>query len=421
MPPVACVEAVLVGAGNRGRYVYGAYARRHPERLRIVAVAEPVAERRLALAHEHDLPRERAFADWRELLAAPPAAAATIVATGDMDHTGPALAALAAGHHVLLEKPMAPDADECRALVRAAEGAGKILQVAHVLRYTAFYRAVAEALGAGRIGRPLTFDLREHIAHWHMTHSYVRGKFRKREIAAPILLAKSCHDLDLLAWLVGAPAERVASFGSLDHYRAEQAPAGAPERCTDGCPVQDTCPHDAVRFYAGPDEKLARGWPWTDVSADPSREARRAALATGPYGRCVYRCDNDVPDHQGVLVEFAGGVLGTFALQGHATHETRTLRVSGSEGELRGVLRGGRLELTRHGSLETEEIPIGPGRPADGHYGGDAGLLDHFTDVVAREAADEVVTSGRVSLASHLIGFAAERARLEGRVVGIED
>jgi predicted dehydrogenase len=170
-----------------------------------------------------------------------------------------------------------------------------------------------------------------------------------------------------------------------------------------------------VRFYAGPDEKMARMWPWTDVSLDPSRDARRHALETGPYGRCVYRCDNDVPDHQVLALEFENGVTATFTLHGLASEERRTIRITGTAGELRGVFQDGVIEVSRHGSLALERHEAKGS--AIGHYGGDEGLLAHFTDVLARGAGDEVRASGRVSLESHLIGFAAAAARLEGRVV----
>ena len=412
------VEAVLVGGGNRGRFTYGGYALRRPDRLRIVALAEPVADRREAVAAEHGLPAERVAADWRTLLSRPALAPVAIVATGDTDHVGPALAAIASGHHVLLEKPIAPDPADCLRVVDAAERAGRILQIGHVLRYTAFYEKVHEIVASGRLGEIVTLDMKEHVAHWHLTHSYVRGKFRNRRIAAPIVLAKTCHDLDLMAWLVGRPASRVASFGSLSHFRPAQAPAGAPERCTQGCPVQEGCPHDAVRFYLGPGDDVARIWPWTDLGLDPSREARRRALETGPYGLCAYRCDNDVPDHQVLALEFGGGITATFTLHGLATHERRTIRISGTLGELRGVFQEGVIDVTRHGSLETERH--GVEASLAGHLGGDEGLLGHFTDVVSRDAASEVRASGRVSLESHLIGFAAELARLERRVVDMD-
>jgi predicted dehydrogenase len=415
---MAAVEAVLVGGGNRGRFTYGGFARRHPDRLRIVALAEPVPDRREVVAKEHALSHDRVVGDWRELLERPALAPVAIIATGDTMHVEPALAALAAGYHVLLEKPIAPDPADCVRVVEAAERAGRMLQIGHVLRYTQFYNQVQQIVASGRLGEIVAIDMKEHVAHWHLTHSYVRGKFRNRRLAAPIVLAKTCHDLDLMAWLVGRPARRVASFGSLSHFRPEQAPKGAPARCTDGCPVQDSCPHDAVRFYLGPDDKLARLWPWTDLGLDPAREARRRALESGPYGVCVYHADNDVPDHQVLAIEFETGITATFTLQGLATHERRTIRVSGTKGELRGIFQEGLIEVTRHGSLETEHESVEASLA--GHGGGDDGLLSHFTDVVSRGAVGEVRASGRVSLESHLIGFAAEEARQGARVVEMD-
>jgi len=248
-----------------------------------------------------------------------------------------------------------------------------------------------------------------------MAHSFVRGRFRNHQIAAPILLAKSCHDLDLLVWLAQARPARVASFGRLSGYTEARAPRGAPERCTQGCPVQASCAHDAERFYLGPDDRIAAVWPWSDVSPDPSREARRRALETGPYGRCVYRCDNDALDHQLVAVEFEDGLTASFSVHGHAVHESRVLRITGEQGELRGVLERGEIELFRHGSLESEHERI-PGSPL-GHFGGDALLVAHFTDVVRRNALQEVSASGREALEGHLLGFAAERAREQCRVI----
>ena len=409
--------AVVVGAGNRGRLVYAAWARRHPDRLRVVAVAEPDERSRAAVAADHALPPERCFRDWQECLAAPRLADVAIIATSDTLHVEPALAAIERGYDVLLEKPIAPTPAECVRVVEAAERAGRLLQIGHVLRYTPFYEKVHALVASGALGEVLHLDLKEHVAAWHMTHSYVRGRFRNRAIAAPILLAKSCHDLDLIAWLAGRPARRVASFGALAHYRPEHAPAGAPERCTDGCPVRAECPHDAVRFYLDPDERLARLWPWIDVSADPSRDARRRALETGRYGRCVYRCDNDALDHQVVALEFEGGVTASFALQGLAAREQRTIRITGSRGELRGLLDGGVIEVSRPGAVAVEGHEIGAS--VLGHYGGDEGLMAHFSALVADGRRDGVRASGRSALESHLVGFAAERAREQGSVVDV--
>ncbi len=382
----------------------------------MVALAEPHPERRQAMAREHALASEAVFDDWRDLLDRPRRAPLAIVATGDTLHVDPALAALERGYHLLLEKPIAPEPVGCVRVVEAAERAGRILQIGHVLRFTDFYSAAHEIVASGQLGELVHLELKEHVATWHMVHSFVRGKFRRREEAAPLLLAKSCHDLDLLVWLANRPPLRVASFGALSGYTPERAPAGAPRRCSDGCPVQESCPHDAVRFYLGPDEALARSFPWSDVSLDPSREARRRGLEGGPYGRCVYHCDNDVVDHQTVAVELAGGATAAFTVHGHATREVRTLRVTGTEGELRGSLESGELEISRHGAFELERrrfdhTPLG-------HYGGDRGLLEHVVEAVLLGRAD-ARASGRTALAGHLLGFAAERARRRASVVDV--
>jgi predicted dehydrogenase len=412
---VTPVSVALVGAGNRGRYVYGAYALRHPDRMRVVALAEPREDRRLATAAEHGLAPASVFSDWRALFAARPDVQAAIIATGDTAHVEPTLEAFACGLHVLLEKPMALDAADCLRLVDAAESAKRILQIGHVLRYTAFYSRVREIAASGRLGALQLLDMREHVSYWHMAHSYVRGKFRNRHVAAPFVLAKSCHDLDLMAWIAASPSAQVSSFGSLGAYTPERAPTGAPERCSAACPVQAMCPWDAERFYLAPDERLARQWPWSDLSSDPSVEARGRALAASDYGRCVFRCDNDVVDHQAVSVEFESGLVGTLGVHGCASEERRTIRLSGSAGELRGVLQAGVIEVSRHGDprLEVTRIDASP----SGHSGGDRGLLDHFCDVAARNAPEEIRASGRAALESHLLGFAAERARVEHRVV----
>ena len=410
------LDVVLVGAGSRGRDVYGRYALARPDRLRVIAVAEPNADRRSRFASEHGIPADRMFPDWTDLLGRPRLASAAIVATGDDAHTGPTLAALRAGYHCLLEKPMATTLAECEEIVAAAESARRILQVGHVLRYTEFYGTIHRLVqDESRLGEIQTLSMAEHVAHWHFTHSYVRGRWRNTARAAPLILAKCCHDLDLMCWFAGRRAERVASFGSRVHYRAEEAPPGSTERCTDGCAVESTCPHSAPRFY-GRDLDM---WPWSDVSPEPKAEARLDALRSGPYGRCVYRMDNDVVDRQSLLIGFEGGVQGTFLVDGFSSRPERTIRIQGTRAELRGIFEKGEIEILPYGQIEPERITTFS--RAIGHGGGDEGLLDHFTDVASRDAIDGVLASGRVALEGHRLGFAAEVAREQGRTVRVQE
>ncbi|RLC55290.1 MAG: gfo/Idh/MocA family oxidoreductase, partial [Chloroflexota bacterium] len=240
--------AILIGAGNRGHDAYGAYALRHPDEIRFVAVAEPHDIRRARFAQAHGIPPERQFHTWEDLLALGKIADAALICTLDRMHVEPTLAALEAGYDVLLEKPMATTVADCVRLVQTAERTGRLLQICHVLRYTPFFSILHDIVASGRLGDIITVEHRENVTFWHMAHSYVRGNWRNSRIESPMILAKCCHDMDILFWNLG-PVKRLSSFGSLIHYRAEKAPPGAPARCTDGCPHQAECPWSAPRLY----------------------------------------------------------------------------------------------------------------------------------------------------------------------------
>ncbi len=427
----APVELVAVGAGLRGGRSYGPVALAHPDELRFVAVVEPNPVRRAVFARAHDVPATGQFASVEEWLDGPVLAQGAVVATPDRSHTAPALAALAAGYDVLLEKPLAPSAAECLALVAAARAHGRRLHVCHVLRHTAFFETLHELVTGGVLGQVTAIEHRENVAGWHMAHSYVRGAYADTGAATPFLLAKSCHDLDLLVWNHPVPWRRVSSTGALLHFRPERAPEGAPARCTDGCPAEADCPFSATHVYLG--DPTGEGWrpvtpfswmPLTDHGEwDPARggltetaEERLAALRTGPYGRCVYRCANDALDTQTVWVEFEDGVPATLVVHGHAHDDQRTLRYDGSRATLRGRFgdfSGQELTVHHHRSGRVEEIPLP--RPSGLHGGGDVSLVRHFAATLAGREVPSTEAAGAIE--AHLLGFAAEEARTGHAVV----
>jgi predicted dehydrogenase len=439
------VRFALIGAGDRGRTTYGAWCLAHADRARVVAVAEPDEARREAFAVEHGIRPVGAFRDWRALLASDPAVDAVIVASPDREHAGPAIAALERNYHVLLEKPIAPTAAEVRAVAAAATSSLGSVTVAHVLRYTPFFSAVKLALDEGVIGDLVTITHAERIGYWHFAHSFVRGSWRREDESSPMLLAKACHDLDLVRWLAGDRCTAVASFGGLRHFRPEEAPRGAIDRCWDGerrCPAAPDCPFDAVRLYVERTAEVA-GWPVSVITDDSSPQGRLAALATGPYGRCVYASDNDVADHQVVALEFANGVRATLTVSGLTSDNTRTIVLGGTRGELSGRLDTGRIEIRRF--LPGGTVADGPwdrdeqGRQAmrdderividtsavalDGHGGGDGAMLDDLVTRLAslrdRGHGPGVVAPTELADAidSHLLAFAAEQSRHERRLV----
>lgn len=407
------VRMICLGAGARGMDAYAPYSLAAPDKLRFVAVADPIKKRRNAFAARYGVPQNAVFADWKQALDAGIEAEAALVATQDNHHVEPACYAMEKGYDVLLEKPIAKTEEECLRLYETSVRTKKRAVVCHVLRYTRFFNTLKAIIDSGEIGDVIDITHTENVGYWHMAHSFVRGNWRREDETSPMILAKSCHDTDILLYLIGKDCKRVASFGSLKHFTAENAPEGSAERCLD-CKVAQTCPYSAMRLYMIP---FLTTWPVSVITDDLSAEGRLKALREGPYGRCVYRCDNDVVDHQSTILEFDGGVTATMTVSAFTDFRNgRTIHIMGSHGEIRAKMSDETIEVTnfRDGSVRGSEHPL-PGGMGDGHGGGDMGLIGAF---VRMELGEEgvVKSSIRESIQSHLICIAAERSRLNHTV-----
>jgi predicted dehydrogenase len=412
------ITLAVVGAGLRGQqYAELAVA---SGLATVVAVADPSPARRAALADTYGLGPDALFDGWAELAARPRLADAAIVATQDRDHVRPSVALAEAGYHLLLEKPIAPTEEEAQTIIVAAERAGVQLAVCHVLRYTPLTRHIRALLDDGRLGELVSVQHLEPVGWWHFAHSYVRGNWRRADLATPLLLAKACHDVDWLQYIVGRPAVRVSSFGSLFHFRPEQAPPGAADRCV-ACPVEQSCAYSAARLYRSclgdPDRER---WPLGAITDDPTPEGVEAALRDGPYGRCVYACDNDAVDHQVVTIEYEGGVTASLTVSAFTPMADRKTRIMGTRGYLDSD--GETIRVYDFRTATEEVIDVGAGTDASaarGHAGGDAGLVEAFLHSIAAADPSLIKTGPAESLTSHRLVWAAERARQEGVVVAL--
>lgn len=411
------VTFAICGLGVRGMEAYASFQKQHPEKMKITAGADPDPERLAALQREFGVPSEHCFATGEEMLAQPRLADVMIIATQDRQHVAQALAALDKGYHLVLEKPISPLLDECLALKKKAHEANRVVVVCHVLRYTEFYGTLFRLLREGAVGRIESLDAMENIAYWHYAHSYVRGNWRRADEASPMVLAKSCHDMDIIRWLMDLPCESVSSYGSLDWFRAENAPAGSAERCLSGCACKEGCPYDAEKIYlSNPKSGFHTGnreWPCSVLANDPTEEKLYEALRTGPYGRCVYRCDNDVADHQVVSMRFAGGATATFTVCAFTAECYRSIKVMGTMGEIEGNMNENVIHVRPFGQPEqTIDLGVIPDRFA-GHGGGDARMMDYVCELIAADGA-EGLTSVDASVESHVMALAAEYSRTHG-------
>ena len=410
------ISLALVGAGLRGQ-TYARFAVASG-RARVVAVAEPDRRRQQSAAAEFGVAADRVFTGWAELAAAGRVADAAVIATQDRLHLQPAVRLADLGYHLLLEKPMAPTDAEATEIADAALRNGIIFAVCHVLRYTPYTRMVKGLLDDGRIGRLISVQHLEPVGWWHHAHSFVRGNWGRADVSGPMLLTKSCHDIDWLVYLFGRLPARVASFGSLTHFRAADRPAGAADRCLD-CPVESACPYSAKRLYqaalADPDRHF---WPLGAVTAEPTEEAVHEALRTGPYGRCVYAADNDVVDHQVVALEFADGATCSFTMSAFTPMAHRRTQLMGTHGYLDGDGRTVRhVDFVTGAETVMDSEPAGGPSASGGHGGGDQGVVLAFLDAVASGDPARLSSDAVQSLATHRVVWAAEEARRRGEVV----
>ena len=409
------MRLVLIGAGQRGMvYAQCAYERGHG----IAAVADPDPTRRAIAREAFGIPEDQCYASGAQLLEQPRMGDAAIIATMDRDHYAQAVPALEKGYHLLLEKPISPIPEQFLDIEATARKYDRRVAVCHVLRYSPFFQEIKRLLDENAIGRVITIQHNENIGNYHFAHSFVRGNWRRKEDSSPLIMQKSCHDLDLLVWLAGSGCRRVASFGDLTYFKPENAPDGAAKRCAD-CPLRGNCRFSAYRCYL----PILGDWPAVVLTADQREEAVREAIRTGPYGRCVYHCDNDVCDHQVTTLEFNNGVTATFNLSAFTNRIARTMKIMGEDGELRADEGTNTIEVIPFASNAVSRLEvrtIHPSLTASGHSGGDAGIVERFLAML-EHGGKAVATDISQSVESHLMACAAEESRLNGTVVEIAE
>ena len=413
------ITIAVAGYGLRGQ-CYSQYTLEHPESMKVVAVADIVREKVDAAKELFHLPEEMCFDSAEEMLKQPQLADLMFICTQDRQHVPMALEALERGYHVMTEKPISPDVEECIQLQRKAHELGKVVTVCHVLRYSPFYQKVKEVMESGQLGEIRNISAHEDVGYFHQAHSFVRGNWRNSIETSPMILAKSCHDMDLIQWLMGQRCEHISSFGSLSHFKADKAPEGATE-------MQEECPYDAEKIYITNKKTGVRdnhgGWPCNALCVNPTEENVYEAIKTGPYGRCVYHCDNDVVDHEVVNMEFENGATATFTMTGFTKNTRRTIRVMGTLGELEGDCVEGIIKVKVFGREQDEVIDVSKLLVGHvGHAGGDTRLVDNIIDILRSGDLQNNLTSIDASVHSHVMAMAAEESRLNhGKSVSIKE
>lgn len=421
------LNVILIGAGNRGE-AYTDVMLKMPDKFKVVGVADPVPERCTDIRIKHGFSQEFCFDSWEKILDRPKFADVAIISTMDKMHFGPAMKAIELGYDILLEKPISPSAEECMQLASAAQAKGVKIMVCHVLRFTPYFRALKSFIDSGKLGKVMSINHIEEVGIRHQAHSFVRGNWGNKSRSTFMLLAKSCHDMDIIQWLVGKNVKKIQSFGGLTYFTKDNAPNGAPERCIDGgCPIADSCIFNSVKAYLESDSLWFREA--ATMSVNPSDELVEKALQETQYGKCVFKCDNDVVDHQTVNMEFEDGTTGVFTMNAFSGGTRQTI-IYGTRGQLASTINSDTLTFTNFekGEFygEVEEIKISDCVTAgndvnSGHGGGDNGIVETLYDyITGLRSANEVSEIG-ISAKNHLLSFAGEESRLNGTVIDLDE
>ena len=409
------MDIAVLGFGARGAHYSGIadYAKVG----KVVAVCD-IRQERLDLAKEkYGVPNENLFTDVDEFFKAGKFADLCIVATQDAQHREHAIKAMEVGYNLLLEKPIATNLEDVMAIYDASVRLNKKVSVCHVLRYAPFYSVIKEELESGKYGKIVTMDLKENVGYWHQAHSFVRGHWRNKEQSSPMIIAKCCHDLDLICWFMDQKCKKVSSFGSLAYFNKENAPKGHTSHCI-GCPEQGKCAYDAEKIYIT--DRFDKGqtyWPVDTVMMNPTREGLIEKLKNGQYGRCVFECDNNVVDNQTVNMQFENGATAHLTMTAFSSKVYRTIHIHCEKGEIYGTMEDKILHANVYG-YESKEININEYfQSSYGHGGGDYYIVKNIIDECEGLTAKSTTDISK-SIESHKVGFAAEKSRLEnGKVI----
>ena len=407
----------IIGTGSRGADTYGKYMAESPKKYTIVSLCD-IRKDKLERAQKiFSVSEENCFTDEDEFFKVR-RSDILIIATLDSDHVRMAKKAMPLGYTILLEKPISANYEECVELLELQKKYGNLIMVCHVLRYTASVRKIKEVLDSGVLGEIVAIDHLERVAYWHFAHSYVRGNWHKEADSAPSLLAKCCHDLDLMQYYTGSKCDFISSIGNLQYFKKENQPKDAADRCLQ-CKYKDSCEYSAKRIYLdwAKDENYKDLWPYNVITAKQlSEKSLTEALENTDYGKCVYACDNDVSDNQHVLMQFANGTKVYMTMMAFTYDGGRRTSFYGTKGELFFDESKNCLKIILYNDQITEYKLTDIAKDLRGHGGGDVNMIHALYDKLTNENST-VETSLEASVESHKLAHYVEVSRKSGGVL----
>lgn len=410
------VKVAILGLGSRGATTYGDYLITLND-IKISAICDIDKDKLNFYQNKYHVEKKDCFLNSEDFFKAGKLADILIIATMDQDHYSQAMKALDLKYHLLLEKPIALNLNQCLDIENKALKNNLYVVVCHVLRYSLFYKKIKEIVNSKILGNIININTTENVGYWHQAHSFVRGNWNNSNKTSPMILQKCCHDFDILNWIIDKKPLNVSSFGSLSLFKKENAPKDSSNYCYD-CKIQNNCPYNAVKYYVDSiknDKDL--GWPYDVVVLNPTKDKVLAAIKNGPYGRCVYKCDNNVVDHQIVNIQYEDNITVTHTMCAFSKDCYRDIKIFATRGDL--IANTLNNTIIYHTFVDNKEFVIDVSKLTNdlsGHMGGDKLMINELLKLINKETS-QLDSSIEKSVLSHVIAFAAEKSRINKGVV----
>lgn len=410
------VKVAILGLGSRGATTYGDYLITLND-VKISAICDIDKDKLNFYQNKYHVEKKDCFLNSEDFFKAGKLADILIIATMDQDHYSQAMKALDLKYHLLLEKPIALNLKQCLDIENKALKNNLYVVVCHVLRYSLFYKKIKEIVNSKILGNIININTTENVGYWHQAHSFVRGNWNNSNKTSPMILQKCCHDFDILNWIIDKKPLNVSSFGSLSLFKKENAPKDSSNYCYD-CKIQNNCPYNAVKYYVDSiknDKDL--GWPYDVVVLNPTKDKVLAAIKNGPYGRCVYKCDNNVVDHQIVNIQYEDNITATHTMCAFSKDCYRDIKIFATRGDL--IANTLNNTIIYHTFVDNKEFVIDVSKLTNdlsGHMGGDKLMINELLKLINKETS-QLDSSIEKSVLSHVIAFAAEKSRINKGVV----
>lgn len=410
------LKFAILGFGSRGR-MFAELIKKDPG-AELMAVADIAESARNEAITRYGVPMDSCFSSAEEFLQRQKMCDALFVCTQDANHYATVIKALELGYDICLEKPAAVTLEDCISIRDTANRLGRKVMLTHVLRYAPFYQCIKNLVVNKEIGEVVTINQIENVAYWHFALSYVRGPWRNMSESSPTIIAKCCHDLDIIRWILDKRCTSISSYGGLFYYNTEHAPKGSAEYCVDCTKeVREKCLYNAYKIYP---ERVK----YSVVGGTASLKGRDIYSILdnkeSEISKCVFHSENTAVDHQVVNMIFENGATAHLTMTAFSDRCYRFIKVHGTEGEVYGDVDEGILYLTRYGqkmqkidvalekTLNSGEISLD-----DGHGGGDYYLYHDFVNYITANSPSKTRTTIDDSIESHIMGFKAEESRLK--------